>query len=507
MSMSQSDAGINELEEAPFRGIDRREFMKITIAGAGAMILGGCSSGSSQQPTSANFAVMSDLHYYDPTLGTTSTEFLAYVAGDRKMIAQSQELLNAAVAGILSNKPEFVLVPGDLTKDGEMQNHQQVANIFKSLNDQGIKVYVVPGNHDINNPASLSYTTSPPTPIANVSPANFKSIYNNYGYGAALAQDPNSLSYVAEPIPGLWLIAIDSCEYANNAANIDQTTGLPAPVTAGSISNSTLTWIQTQLAAAKQQGKTIIGMLHHGLLEHFPGESTIFPDYVLSNWQTLSKTLSDAGLTVVFTGHFHANDVVRDNFTSSVLYDIETGSLVTAACPYRFIQLDLIKQAMTIATSRITAITSHPSDFTSFSQNFLYNGLATPTTGLVPQMLTAPTSYGGFGLSSAVANSLAPLISFALMAHYYGDENGLNNASSASQVTVSGVPLATYAAGVWSTLTDATDPGSQFRNMINAVWIDTAPQDANVTFTLDTTTATTLVTLFRQLFIPSPIFG
>lgn len=523
MNMPQDNGTSGEPEETPCKGMDRREFMKITVAGAGAvaatMVLGGCgASGSSQQPTSTNFAVISDLHYYDPTLGTTSTEFVAYVASDRKMIAQSQELLNAAVAAILAKKPDFVLVPGDLTKDGEKQNHQQVAAAFQTLKNQGINVYVIPGNHDINNPASLSYTTSPPASIANVSPTDFKSIYSNFGYGTALVQDPNSLSYVAEPISGLWLIAIDSCEYANNATNIDSTTGLAAPVTAGAISSATLTWIETQLTAAKQQGKTIIGMLHHGLLEHFPGQSTLFPAYVVTDWQTLSKTLSDAGLTVVFTGHFHANDVVSDNFTSSVLYDIETGSLVTAATPYRFVQLDLVKKAMTIATARVTAITSHPSDFVSFSQNFLYNGLAATATtlgtgGLVQQMLMAPASSGGFGLDASTANTMAPLIAFALMAHYYGDENGLTNTSAASQVTVtvSGtvVPLATAAAGIWVYLTDTTDPGGTFRGLINDVWDDTTPLDSNLTFTLDTTTATTatttLASLYRRLFTKEPV--
>jgi hypothetical protein len=296
------------------------------------------------------------------------------------------------------------------------------------------------------------------------------------------------LSYVAEPVPGLWLIAIDSCQYANNATNINPATGKATSVTAGAISSSTLTWIGTQLASAKQQGKTVIGMLHHGLLEHFPGQSSLFPEYVVKDWSTLSKSLSDAGLSVVFTGHFHANDVVYKDFGSSVLYDIETGSLVTAPSPYRFVQFDLTKKTMAVSTSRITSIPSYSSAFVSFAQKFLYDGLATPNTGLVPKMLTAPTSYGGFGLPPATANSLAPLISFALMAHYYGDENGLKNANSASQVTVSGVPLAAYANSVWGTLTDATDPGSQFRGLINAVWNDTAPPDSNVTFTLNTAT-------------------
>jgi len=74
----------------------------------------------------------------------------------------------------------------------------------------------------------VSFQTSPPTPVERVSPSLFKRIYDEYGYREAIAQDPSSLSYVAEPAPGIWLFAIDSAEYGNNEA-------LGHPVTAGRI--------------------------------------------------------------------------------------------------------------------------------------------------------------------------------------------------------------------------------------------------------------------------------
>jgi 3',5'-cyclic AMP phosphodiesterase CpdA len=449
--------------------------MLAIIVASAAMNIGSCklsggSDSGSSAATSATFAVMSDLHYYDPSLGTTGTAFEAYLDSDRKMIAQSKELLTSAVANIATNKPNFVLVTGDLTKDGEKANHQQVAAMLKTLKDAGIKVYVIPGNHDICNQSSYSYSGATTTKIDNIAPADFKTIYKDCGYSEALAQDPNSLSYVVEPVNGLWLFAIDSCEYTATSS-----------ATAGTISTASLAWITSELATAKQKGKTVIGMMHHGILEHFTGQSTLFPEYVITNWATLSQTLSDAGMNVVFTGHFHANDVVYKDFTSSVLYDIETGSLVTAPSPYRYVKLDLTKGTMNITTSHITSIPSHASDFVSFSQNYLYDGL---NTYLVPGMLTQ------MGLSAATATALSPLVSYAMMAHYYGDESGVTNPSSASQVTVSGYPLASYAGGIYSGLNDANDPGSKLRGLINNVWVDTKPSDNNLTFTLNTTTYT-----------------
>jgi len=44
--------------------------------------------------------------------------------------------------------------------------------------------------------------------------------------------------------------------------------------------------------------------------EHYVGESQQFPDYVLTDYKTVGKRLSDAGMNLIFTGHFHANDIV-----------------------------------------------------------------------------------------------------------------------------------------------------------------------------------------------------
>lgn len=41
------------------------------------------------------------------------------------------------------------------------------------------------------------------TPVASITPAEFKEIYKDFGYEEALATDPGSLSYVVEPVKGL----------------------------------------------------------------------------------------------------------------------------------------------------------------------------------------------------------------------------------------------------------------------------------------------------------------
>ena len=357
---------------------------------------------STTNSLSGSFAVFSDPHLYDgDTLGTGTPEFAAYLAQDRKLIAESSEILSSVLADLKWKPFDFVLVPGDLTKDGERVNHEMLAGMLAELEKSGKRVFVVPGNHDINNPHSLSYLTSPPTLVANVSPVEFKKIYADFGYKEALFTDPHSVSYIAEPIPGVWLFALDSCQYSGSG------------ITAGAFSEATRTWVVDRLGEARAQGKQVIGMMHHGLLEHFAGQSVLFPEYVVEDWQNLSRLFSDNGLNMVFTGHFHANDVTFADFTSSWLTDVETGSMVTYPCPYR--TAFLAGSSLAVQTSHVTSIASHPFDFEMYARDYLEEGL----TGITRYQLSHPP----YNLTEPTLSYVSSLVVSAMMAHYAGDES------------------------------------------------------------------------------------
>jgi 3',5'-cyclic AMP phosphodiesterase CpdA len=359
---------------------------------------------------SADFAVLSDVHLHDgAALGASGPDFEAYLALDRKMIGESQELLDAALADLDRAPLDFVLISGDLTKDGERVNHELMARELAALQRRhhGLGIYVVPGNHDIYNPGAVSYLTSPPTPVEQVSPADFRRIYAAFGYREALDRDPGSLSYLAEPRPGIWLLAIDSCDYLDNHA-------LGTSVTSGRLTPATQAWILARLQEAARRHKTVIAMMHHGVVEHFLGESQLFSEYLLTGYPAAGKALADAGLRLVFTGHFHANDVVVASYGTSHLYDVETGSLVTAPSPYRLVHLDVDARTFDVSTRHVLGIPSHPSDFLAWSQAYLLEGL----TDLTMYQLTHPP----YSLPEAVAGQLAPLVVGGLAAHYAGDE-------------------------------------------------------------------------------------
>jgi DNA-binding beta-propeller fold protein YncE len=384
--------------------------------------------------TAARFGIMSDPHLYDAAaLGASGADFQAYLVQDRKMLVESVEILDAAIAGMESTSLDFAIVAGDLTKDGERVNHELFAEKLAGLEKTGTRVFVVPGNHDVNNPHAVSFQTSPPTPVERVSPSLFKRIYDEYGYREAIAQDPSSLSYVAEPAPGIWLFAIDSAEYGDNEA-------LGHPVTAGRIRPETESWLLSWLAEAKRKGKVAIGTMHHGIVEHFAGQAQQFPEYVLTDHEAVGQRLAQAGLQLVFTGHFHANDAVSRDLAGTALHDVETGSLVTSPNPYRIVKVDLPARRFVIDTRHVTAIPSHPADFVPHASDFLVTGLSGITMG----QLTGPP----FSLDPAVAAQVAPLVVGGLVAHYAGDEDASAAVQSAIQGMIQSPDAATHALGL-----------------------------------------------------------
>ena len=408
-------------------------------------------------PETVKFMVISDIHYFDPSLFTlpANADFQLYLAADRKLIIESSAILKNVLATVMTEKPDFLLVTGDLTKDGEKVDHLAVAALFKTLSDLGIKVLVIPGNHDVNNTAAMSYTGTSATSIANVSPAEFASIYGNCGYGNAVERDPNSLSYVSEPVNGVWVMGIDACHYAPSE-------------TAGSMSATTLAWVKSIITKAKNQNKILLSMMHHGMVEHFAGQSTMFSEYLISDWKNISTMLADSGMNVVFTGHFHAQDIAKGTGTKGYIYDVETGSTVTAPCPYRTMTLNTLNKTLKITSGKIDGVTYSTipagTTFQAYAKNYLSSGMRVISYYMLngaPYNVPA-AAITGYKLDSIFAN--------AFIAHYAGDET----------------PGATDNANIQTVKAVSATLGGAIQN----VWTDPAPKDNNITIDLKTGVAT-----------------
>lgn len=357
---------------------------------------------------SLKIGVISDLHFMDPSLlKADGTAFQMYLMQDPKLLAESDAILHQIVRKLLNEKPDLVLISGDLTKDGELVSHKSLLNQLRILRQNDIKVLVVPGNHDINNPDARQFDGDNANPVTTISAENFKELYADYGYKSAIARDPNSLSYVAEPFKDLRILALDANEYYNNTSTFC--------VVAGKIKDGTMEWAKSQIAAAKTKGVTLIGMMHHGLIEHFMGESVIFPDYLVEDWENKADELMQSGLKVIFTGHFHANDAIQRTSGSESIADIETGSAVIYHSPVRI--MNLTNNKLYITTRNIDRIVYPGLTGNAFEDYEKYFSLKAFEVQAKYMLMNPP-----YNVPEQMASDIAPVFAAGMLAHFGGDE-------------------------------------------------------------------------------------
>ncbi len=396
----------------------------------------------------SSFAVISDLHYYDTSLGTTGQAFEKTMNSDRKLLKQSKELIGKAVDDIIDSGVKFVLVSGDLTKDGELVNHEQLAEQLQLIADSGIKVYVVPGNHDVNNPGAVKYVGDGTEQVENVSAEKFAEIYSNFGYGDALMRDPSSLSYVAEPQDGLWILALDSCESENNTPDKEE-------IVTGELTQTQIDWVQDVLTQANEQGKAVILLEHHGVVEHWDGQGKLHSDYVLSDYRYAGKFFSSYGVRLAFTGHYHAQDItLEDNGDKGFIYDVETGSLITPPCTLRY--CDISDNSITMKTTYL--IDGYGEKFKAQSMEFVKKTIYNE----------AYKTLKGYYVSDADADYIAAAVASAYVAHYDGNEG------KAETVTIDKSKLNLWGKFIYS----------QYEYVVDGLLKDLPPDDTDCTFSL-----------------------
>lgn len=344
-------------------------------------------------------AVISDVHYMHPSLLPEKVEdspsLMIKLLKDRKIPQLSDLIFRKVVSELINEKPDVALFCGDEAWSGEKIDHQTVSGLLQELENNGIKVYVVPGNNDILSPDAYSYTTEPPVHVLNITADMFASLYGNFGYNEALYRDANSLSYICQPCNGLWILGIDS--------------------STRTLQSGTLSWIQDKMAEANENGIRVIPFMHYGIIEHYTGQNNIEP--LVKNANSNAIALMNAGLSLIFTGHYHANDIVNFVNEGKTLSDIQTGSLVTPPYSYRMMWLD--DNFIKIETNRVTSVDAEMPG----GVNFLTYS-ATCIDSYLTGFFTAYATYlqGKLGIPADKYPAAIPYFVKAYKAYLAGDE-------------------------------------------------------------------------------------
>jgi 3',5'-cyclic AMP phosphodiesterase CpdA len=307
--------------------------------------------------------LMSDIHVMAPELlENRGSAYENYLSQDPKLLEYSGDVLEYLIGETLRRNPDLVIIPGDLTKDGELVSHQFVVSILVKLRSAGIPVIVVPGNHDIDNPEGYYFNGDNTRPAERTSPDQFKTLYADFGYNQAYAKDPASLSFVCEPLKGLVLLCIDTNKYEENKY-IDKGDEKNYNQTSGRIRPATLDWMLAEADKARDLGKQVVLVQHHNIVQHYDAQSTMQGDYIVADYEKVSKQMMQHGIHMAFTGHTHLQDIAQyrtltDKAQPDSLVDVATGSVISYPNPWRTIKVNNEFTEWQINTEYVTSIPS-----------------------------------------------------------------------------------------------------------------------------------------------------
>lgn len=319
------------------------------------------------------------------------------VDNDRKMVDYSRKLFDLMIERLKTDiRPDWVFITGDLTKDGELLSHKYVAGKLEELLQAGIHTLIVPGNHDYGTGNAVYYDGENRRPAERANGQLMEALYAHFGPGSA-EREATTLTYACEPVAGLTVIGIDSG-------------------TRGELSETTLDWVCNKAQRAFRAGNRVIALMHHPVIPHITGIDKIGgPRTVTKDFETVRNRLTDAGVSAVFTGHFHIGDMARDyneNLSDSI-YDISTGSLISYPCEYREVTIDKDLTEMQIVTHNIASL---PDDqnFSKTSRNRLKKS--------IKRIVKGRTGNPKFP-KNIVTNKIARFIAKAAVVHADGNEH------------------------------------------------------------------------------------
>jgi len=365
---------------------------------AGAMLLGCAPVTLAAQEATLQIGVISDLHYFSrEQAGDYCEAFLRNEVGMGKLFLQSEGIVESALAALAAhakrNGMKYVLIPGDLTRDGELAGHKALAaRLERFEKETGLQVAVVGGNHDINDDRGVDYSTGKRLPAELTTPQQFREIYKNLGFdlpNAAYYTPPKGytagmLSYAVDLGPKYRLVALDVHNYDIKVNGMEK----PGYKTAGFITDDLMAWATQQCRQAVKDGKTVIGMGHHNLTPHIGAQDMIFLEFLTDNWLRDQEALAQAGMHFYFSGHIHQGEIGEGvNDDGEVLFDIASAGLGSYPATFREVRFtsrgknDITAQVKTYEVDCVKPVTANgvtyprPFSKTSFGLSFHEKGM------------------------------------------------------------------------------------------------------------------------------------
>lgn len=265
-----------------------------------------------QTAEATRFAVVADPHIATQAEGTA------------KLYEHTETHLLSAFEDIAGRNADAVLCVGDLTKDGEPRNFDAFDALLDTIS---VPFYAVPGNHDVPKESDAE---------ANLSLSAFEDTYT-----------PGSLPF-HERVGGVSVIGLNS---AGSSTRLTETGS-------GELTRESLDWLDETLADPEPRvdpASTVV-LTHHNLpammdqiRSHrdavepemdFPGG--------LRNGDELVELLSDHGVRLLLTGHFHIPSAARQGDLREIM------APTTCSFPQAYLLVDVGPDGTTVRFVPVT---------------------------------------------------------------------------------------------------------------------------------------------------------
>ncbi len=274
---------------------------------------------------SVSFYLVTDTHYFENSLGVEGRAFDDYMKREQYFMKESSAIITSTFDRIAQDKDtDIVIIPGDLTKNGEKESHKSFVKELYKLKEKGKKIFVITAGHDYNE-YSYGYKNDERLEVEGADFDELYDFYKDFGYAEALSFDKRTHSYIAQIVDGVRMLAVN-CDGENIAK--------------GTVDDELMAWAQVQLDKAKADNCSVFAICHYPIIPSVPVFDLV-GDAKLRNWRAFASFLADNGVELALTGHMHIQSI--NEFYSEKgnrLIDICTSCLVGSPAKFRKITVD-----------------------------------------------------------------------------------------------------------------------------------------------------------------------
>ena len=420
--------------------------MKICLA---ICLWGMILQGSAQ----TQIAFISDAHIQDVDGHAERVRSMEAQVQSTRLFNENYYALLAALDDVASRDIRWVVLPGDLTDDGQFFNQQKIKELLNSYaTGKGMRFFVTTGNHDPALPlghakknahflaADGSRVTREDSCAGYVSQmecyADFgffprkddcywespftSYTYDKYSYEDACRESvlgkrtytlcdsltATDASYLVEPVDGLWLLAIDGGVYLPKEMKEGKWTYQGSSAGYNLVLKHKpflLPWVRKVVEEARKRHKTLVAFSHYPLVDFNDGVS----ESVRRMWgdrrfdlhrvpeAEVSEAFLQAGLRLHFAGHMHVNDTgIWEGKDGKHLYNIQVPSIATYVPAYKILTIES-DEVFRVETVTLDTVPGFDSLFPLYRAEYQSDSLRGHSPVWNKEMLSART-YGEF---------------------------------------------------------------------------------------------------------------